>query len=588
VTFNPCIVVARGTRRGPADLLIPLLLGIVAVIAAILMTYSVRIVATSYIQTVFYDEWKFIRDLAETDGSFPPFKYLFAAHNEHVIATYRILQWIDFKLFDLTHGLIIVITLATQILNGYLFARIVCVGLCSPSILKVLTLAAAGLALSLAQWENLLAAFQVAFPIELMGALATSFLVATPIPTGAGGGACWWIGLTAAFAIAVCSLGSGIAVPVTGVLTLAVLRRRVGVVSAAAAIGITMIGLFLAETWTPRLADIAALQAPADLIRFAVCLLGSPFSPDPGVAAPIGVAFLAAWAITVGAIWRSRRAQRLPLDAGFAAITCLSLILLAALAAVTWRRATLGLPSAFSTRYATLTLFLWLCLPGFWLRGLLLSSLPQLLQRKLALIPLSCIVAAAAWSGLRPDHLANIELFRSKVETGGYFMASGAMADAEASIIAPWRPMLEPALTFLRDRRLNVFSSRWAAQSPTAEQVGRLGVRGALPTCPEGSIDRSDRLERDVWAVTGWITDRNRREVQIVFASDGAGRLLGLTRPLEPRQDINRTLGLTAGIHGFKLPIVRTAERDADVMIVALAVPESASCSLGASPTLPP
>ncbi|MDA4805864.1 hypothetical protein NY486_08180, partial [Enterobacter hormaechei] len=57
---------------------------------------------------LYWDQWEFATELARSKQDTLSLQYLFAAHNEHVIATTKLLFFLDYYFFSLTNGPLIV------------------------------------------------------------------------------------------------------------------------------------------------------------------------------------------------------------------------------------------------------------------------------------------------------------------------------------------------------------------------------------------------------------------------------------------------------------------------------------------------
>ncbi|WP_214676080.1 hypothetical protein, partial [Escherichia coli] len=65
-------------------------LALICSISLVLIIYSILFVRGNYMVPLFWDQWEFAIDLAKSKQDTLSLQYLFAAHNEHVIATTKL------------------------------------------------------------------------------------------------------------------------------------------------------------------------------------------------------------------------------------------------------------------------------------------------------------------------------------------------------------------------------------------------------------------------------------------------------------------------------------------------------------------
>jgi hypothetical protein len=100
-----------------------------------------------------------------------PVVYLFEPHNEHIIATSKLLYLTDYWLFGLSNLPLVLVIFLLQLVNGLLLSNLALPGTRPRNRFAVGLLFAAA-AVSFANWENLLEGFQTQFSLVILSALA--------------------------------------------------------------------------------------------------------------------------------------------------------------------------------------------------------------------------------------------------------------------------------------------------------------------------------------------------------------------------------------------------------------------------------
>jgi hypothetical protein len=549
---------------------------IALIVRSIVFTYKY------HFSVLFGDQWELVKALVHDEAATKSWRYLFEAHNEHVIASSKALFFLDLALFHLTNWPLVLSTILLAVLIAWLLAVLLFWGERHSKLFWMTWLIFAASGLSLAQWENLQWGFQPQFNLVLFGALV-SILIALKVPAAEGPkGLAWLAALVLAMGFCVFSMGSGVAIPVSVIFLLILFRASLFKCLFAAACGAFYIATFFWLTRGGVSPGDAALKMPYNMVVFFFEMIGCPFTTDPHLAAITGaILFVTLSGLFTYALlipWFRRRKS----DPGLAGLFAMAGFLFASAAAAAWARTALGAGAAMSSRYATPMLVLWMSLFAVLIRLFLTSRIfPSNERLRQVGLWLTVIVAFAAvsWSTFRS---VNVDLAVGRVEAihrAGYFIASGVLTPSELTELYPVPDAIMAPIAFLREHRLNMFAASMGLPLPPAHVVQVLASAKSIPSCILGSIDKTIRLDSESWELIGWISDQMRRRPQWILAADNAGRLLGFTAPLIPRRDIEAAIGAHR-FRGFALPLRTLASSQRPYSIVAITDEGEAACQL--------
>ena len=74
-------------------------LALVCLLSLVLIVYSILFVRENYMIPLYWDQWEFATELARSKQNTLSLQYLFAAHNEPIIATTKPLVFLDYCFF---------------------------------------------------------------------------------------------------------------------------------------------------------------------------------------------------------------------------------------------------------------------------------------------------------------------------------------------------------------------------------------------------------------------------------------------------------------------------------------------------------
>lgn len=492
-------------------------LAVVCSISLMLIIYSILFVRGNYMVPLFWDQWEFAIDLAKSKQDTLSLQYLFAAHNEHVIATTKLLFFLDYYFFSLTNGpLIVSIGIATFCI-AWLLAKLLFVNDKENKYFYPFFLLFSASGFSLAQWENLLWGFQPQFYLVLIFTLL-SCLIGLKISDREQITSPWWFaGLIVTTGLGVFSMGNGIALPIS-ILILLVLRcyRPIKTVLYGAA-GALLIGVFIVLTRGAPAVGEPALKTFGNFISFFFGMLGSPITNKGVIAAIFGLLLFGAYGILFLYHVLIPFLRRRPLDDALVGLFALASFLFATAVGAAWGRFSLGPGAALASRYATPMLVLWMTLFAILFRVTVRSEhRPSNRQVRSGL----CILLAlsvAAWTSLKPGNIASVGQANA-VNQAGYFLSSGVGIDEQLLKLYPSPGRIRPAIDFLRDAKLNLFAENpelfalsWKQWTDKPARARELGY-----------VDKVQHLSASAWQAAGWATNAARQTPRWIVAVDAS------------------------------------------------------------------
>ncbi|MFL6796091.1 MAG: hypothetical protein ACJ8F3_01615 [Xanthobacteraceae bacterium] len=542
------------------------MLGTAAImLSAFLVGYSLWYIAKFAFHPLFWDQWELVRYLASSDFHDVIF-FLFARHNEHVIATSKLLYLLDYALFDLTNIFVLVCSASLQIANALLLVSIVFSGY--PKNLTFWTALAvlSALTLSLSQWENLIWAFQSPFPLVVFFAICTLWSAVRYHDSLALRGAITWLGvLVLGMAACVFTLGGGAVIPFAVAALLLRLGSPISKLLAAVVMGLLLVTALIYILGNNTGASLAGgIPLPAMVARFFVVMIGAPLAQDPKWGAIIGSGLL----LVVAAVFFACRSSR---DRPILILMALVLFLLGNVAAAAATRSSFGIGTAMSPRYSTPILVLWGSVLATGLRAAIIGQ-----RRILVFLSVSALLLVAGISTLRPTPLEWAQRVHRQVAQAGYFAVSGVKDPALLATLYPSPQILMPLLDYLQRQQLNIFSPKSLFPAPTALEILAASHPDAS-LCQYHAIEAM-RVHEHTVEVNGWLADNSNHEPRFVLLLDGERRLIGFTQPLVERSQVIPSGGAASDLPGFRLAAPQPSTSDG--FLVAIGSPPHAICRL--------
>jgi peptidoglycan/LPS O-acetylase OafA/YrhL len=575
----------------------PIAHAVLALVSLALIVRSIFFVWKNYLIVLYWDQWALIDDFIHHEAATKSWTYLFKPHNEHVIATSKLLFALDWVLFHLTNLPLVISTMFLAVVVAWLVTTLVFWKMQRDRFFWTIWLILCASGFSLGQWENLLCGFQPQFNLVLIGTLASiifALKVSEPQDTK---DFVWLAALQFAMGFCVFSMGNGIAIPIS-VLFLLILFR----VSLLKCLTTASFGVFYVATFSILTHGSGTPGGPIspkklfDMVRFFFVVIGgAPFDADLNLAAILGifvcVIFAALFVRYLALPWfKYYRA-----DSGLAGLFALAIFLFATAAAAAWGRSFMGIVFAQTSRYATPMLVLWMMLFAVPIRLCLTSQIFLLnAQYRQDILWLSMIAAlgTVAVSTLRhTDETDRMIAISRSVRQGAFFIASGVLNADDWKIVYWDRVYPDPNtmksfIAFLREHQLNIFSPWMGLPKPSADEIQKLAFVKSMPVCTRGYIDDTTKIDSSSWKVRGWISDTRLQTPRWLLASDDKGQMLGYTEPLSSRPDVESAIG-ARHFRGFLLPFRVSDLAQRPYSVVAIFQGGEAACQLRLPAPLP-
>lgn len=529
-------------------------LALVCLISLVLIVYSILFVRANYMVPLYWDQWEFAAALARSKQDTLSLQYLFAAHNEHVIATTKLIFFLDYYFFSLTNGPLIVSIGVATFCIAWLLAKLLFVNDRENKYFYIFFLLFSASGFSLAQWENLLWGFQPQFYLVIIFALA-SCLLGLKISDREHPSSRWWFaGLLVTTGLGVFSMGNGVALPIS-ILILLVLRRYRPIKTVLyGAVGALLIGIFIVLTRGAPAIGEPALKTVGNFTSFFFGMLGSPITSKGVIAAIFGLLLFGAYGILFLHHVLMPFLRRRPLDDALVGLFALASFLFATAVGAAWGRFSLGPGAALASRYSTPMLVLWMTLFAILFRVAMISDYRPFLRQARSGLWILLALSVAAWTSLRPGNIAGAS-HANEVNQAGYFLSSGLMLDEQLLKLYPVPDHINQAIDFLRDAKLNLFADNPGLSGSSWKQW----TDKPAQACELGSVEKVQRLSASAWQATGWVTNAKRQTPWWIVAVDASQNVLGYTAPLQRRSDIAKTVGANRNYRGFVVPINGTA-----------------------------
>ena len=525
-------------------------------VALLICIRSIYVVSQNYVVPLFWDQWNFTKDLIINPSRTLSINYLFVGHNEHVIATTKILIFIDYLFFNFTNAPLVASVVVCAIVLSLLVSILVFHKIRKGRYFVSVFLALSATSLSMAQWENLLWGFQPQFYLVIIGAVLSLHCALRTAESKNGKiESLWFLLLIAATAFCIFSMGNGIAIPISILIFFIFVRYRLVPSIIFAIFGFILAGIELALTSdAPKVGD-SALRTPLNMMKFFFTMIGGPITNNAARAYIVGVVvfFLVAIAflVYVGIPWFKRK----PVDGVTAALVALASFLFASAAAAAYGRAPLGVATALSSRYSTPMLLLMTMPPLIIVRQVMLEPRPitgMQIRRAAALL---LMIFLACFTTLRPDNKNAYSQYVASAMRAAYFVASNVEHGSQLQALYPSAADIRKPLALLRAQQLNIFSPWGGLPMPSAHNVLQVDSLSPQQVCGSSSIDSVTQLSATQWQIGGWVADSHGRTPAWLMAVDQTGQLLGFTKPLEDRPDVTKVVGAEKGFRGFLLPV---------------------------------
>jgi hypothetical protein len=554
----------------PSDLKKTWIYYTVTVISIALIVRTLLIVYQYKIVPLYWDQWISVVDYLGYPTQALTLKYIFQAHNEHVIATAKILFFLDYYYLHFINGPLVLAVVVSAILMAILVSILFFAGqrkgVLFWTVLSVLTASS----LSMVQWQNLVWGFQQPFYLVNIGAVL-SVLCAAKVCESKDTlrHSIWFIALLFSIAFCVFSLGNGVAIPMSVLMFLTVMRYRLlpSLVIFAFGAGMAYVAICLTKA-APSFGDTPS-RTPLHLIPFFFTVIGSPLSSDlnRALGAGIGISLLNAWASVTYVIKPWLRGK--PADKIMAALFSLGTFLLASAAAASYGRISLGLGGALASRYSTPMLLLIMTTALLYLRFATITSLSSKKTSKVTAPILVTMLLVAGFTSLRSDNAVAYTTLYKAVTSAAYFVASGVDDENQLKELNPSVAVISSYFETLRNRKLNIFADYGGLPMPTASDILQVADLPADRVCDRSAIESVSPLPGQQWKVAGWATNASGLTPTWIFAFDHNKRLLGFTKPLEAGPEgVEDSLTHTP-LKGFLLPVGTTdlSERNISVSI---------------------
>ncbi|MFH5926987.1 hypothetical protein [Roseomonas xinghualingensis] len=520
-----------------------------------LICITINYVMEKFIPTQFWDQWDFVSVIASEPDVGGILKDLVKPHNEHIILTSKLLFYADYLLFDLTNALTIFVVNLAIVGTSALLAFIAFperLGIPGRTLLVTGSIAAGW---TLSQWENLIWGFQPQFILVLLFGLLT--LRASVAWLDAAPRSGWVLPLTQLLLVSLTALSLSSGVLIFLAIGFVVLARRAPLRRAAALVGPSLLFFALYLWWTSPRQSIGdpELRTTGNFLHFLLTMLGSPFTDSwvgPLVGGLLLLTALLWFAYSVVLPWWNHRL----IDAPTLLLSAFGIFITAGLLGIAWGRTPLGPDAALASRYCTPTMMLWLSLLLSMARHVWLS----LRGAAFAPMTLPAIVFSLlllGWgAGTQPHHLTNLETRHRQVVQSTYFVLAGVWSNEMIRPTYPEPDKVRPLLAYLKKHGLGIFSSRSTLPMPSWSLIFAMNRLDGIDWCSRYSIDAVFRLGENGWKVNGWAQEPETLEFPAwLLAFDEHGRLRGFTPAMTRRPDLTHSLGASANMRGFSLPV---------------------------------
>lgn len=502
------------------------LVGIIAVLGAALIAGCIFVIASLFTPVHYWDQWEMVKYVSQ-GGQFS-IAYLLSPHNEHIIATSKLLFYVDLWLFGYANRLLVTAIVIIHLSIAYAFASIL-VGRGS-NLEKSLWFCIFGaMMLSLAQWENLTIGFQTQFGLTGLF-VVLSCVVATNFVTGVGSTKKTFVGLTIFTLFAVFSMGNGVAIAGSfAAITILVRAPRMANALAMFLVYGLCLAIFVFQRSGSGASTHVDLNAFVDLVWFFMAVLGGSITGDLSKATFIGISIFASFVGVFAITGLIPRLQGKVTDRPTIVLLAIAVFAVGSAAAVTVGRFSLGPSAALASRYATPNILLYCSLLAATCRYCTVRF--DALGWSMRFSSIFGLVGLIMACGLvfRPTAMQQLTARNETLTSASYFVLSGVMADTVLADLYPHPDMIRAPIEYLRAHQLNIFSPRFGL--PTLNRKILENV-GGLPACSVMNVDPSARLEERSWKVSGNVgASKAGNGPKWLMTTDMDGHVLGFAPP---------------------------------------------------------
>ena len=462
---------------------------------------------------------------------------LFRFHNEHRIATSRLIFLADAIFFDATNRLSIFIVYAGILMVGSLIIAM------APSVRSIASiglgiLASLGIIWSTSQWENLSWGFQVQIPlVHLFALLALQCLMLSFVRLTSK--TRWLMLAIIADALGIFSFASGALV---GLAALALgVWLRAWTVQLLVFLTVHAALVFAYFIGWPNHEPMPVLHLTEYAMFFLRCV-GALLRPAPILTAILGAAVTLITTTVALAATRQSLVKKTQTDGRVAVLIAMACFVLLEMAAITWGRAE-PYPS-IASRYATPSAILILCL---------MASLWRLSYswRVRSGVMLSC--AALSILANRPINVREWADRIGKEDNAVLSFINGVYGRDQVDVIYP-ADLVARDYKRLALLQKGPFSPSATIYRPPLNSVFLTSASATTPPQCRGSIDGVDDRAGEWSHVWGWIAapiEPIGSRWILAFSKDN--QLIGFTKPTIRRSDVVSALSLSQDRVGFDL-----------------------------------
>jgi hypothetical protein len=495
--------------------------------------------------TPWLDMWDWVGEFrAWPDGHFG-WRDLIAEHNDHRIATARVLFLIDTLFFHLTGRFITTANMVLLVLLGLLLHRVwrsrMVAGTRAdlPGIFFIAVMA------SVCQWENLVTPFQVQFALLLVFATGATLLLVHGTSAGLprGRSETLLLGAGLAYGLAAFSMAGGVLLlPVlAGLLVMRRAKLRPGLCFAVPA-GFAAFAFFYHYTWHSfgvplKIAGPSPLLIAYRMAGVGLEFIGSAFGGlGGGAAIAAGAAGLVLFGVLFWRAWRSSRT----LAGAEAVFMALAAFVVANAFAAARLRGYFSFWGGLAPRYAALSLVFFVCLAGATVQASCIAAASTGGRAiRATLVPLLAILALAAFN-LPVSFTQQAAALQRALQTAGTTLQQGAYAPSRIGILNPFGlDRVIDNVRFAERHRLSVFA---VSGRPPARvrAVLRQADLDMMQTC-RGAENILYRLDANRAVLRAWLATPNPEQTVRWVALRGDN---GQTASVLPAQELRDELPL--------------------------------------------
>ncbi len=529
-----------------------------------LIIHNAVLVHRYYLPAPWFDLWLFVPDLERFTRGIFTFHDLIKQHYEHRIATTRVFLLIDAVFFNFTGRFVEIADFVLFIVLGAAFAALWRTRALRAAGAVAPTLVVIAAACSLSQWFNMVSAFQIQFVLTCLFVLgaARALVAATVIATSPTRQAVF-VGLAGLSALlATFSMAAGtFALPALGVLLW--LRRApaaimLGFAACAGAILIAFVHGYQNGAYLSWAFMLNPSLIPYRLL-YACGFLGSAVAVAGPFAFIGGALLLAGFTVAAGLYVTDRVRHGTAMEGRLAVCLALGLWAASNAAASAIARSMMGLDTAVTSRYATMSIVFGLT--TFILVSARLASIARLRRYLPALVLGGLLTALAIMNvsrrmssdmALRYDgSLQHAQLIQQNVRVQGAMpiLFIGTVDDIVAEI------------RFLHTHHLSLFAPENLAPANIQSQIATVFSTGAA-AC-RGHIDAIFAIDARRFAANGWIADPVLpRTPEWVGVADQNAQVIAIIRPSLRRPDLDAALRGGPGLAGFDMGFGGTVPAD--------------------------